>query len=101
MRKFKLLILCLLICLLTQAQSRRVRVEAGAVGFGLIAGGSFIVAGLAQQPDEKWVKDPKGLFYNNGEIGNWRRETFWEDRNRVLAVASGLFIFGASITIHF
>jgi len=100
-RLFILLALNLLILNTSQAQYRRVQVEAGPVIVGGIAGGAFILMGSLQQPDEKWIQDPKGPFYNMGQKGYWRNETFWEDRNRIAAVATGLFIFGASITIKF
>ena len=85
----------------SHAQARRVKVEIGSVVVGGIAGGAFALAGVLQKPDERWVPDPKGTFYNQGKMGSWRKETFWEDRNRVAAVFSGLFIFGASVAITF
>ena len=100
----KKLLILLALCLVfntSQAQRRYNRIEPGAVGVGLVAGGAFIIAGIAQRPDEKWIQDSKGTFYNMGQKGYWRNETFWEDRNRIAAVASGLFLIGASITIKF
>lgn len=101
MKKLFIILLGLSLTLSTQAQRKYNRLEPGQVGFGLIAGGSFILFGLLQQPDEKWIQDPNGPFINKNQRGYWRNETFWEDRNRIAAVASGLFLFGASITIKF
>lgn len=100
----KLFIISLLGLILStsvQAQRKYNSLEPGQVGFGLVAGGSFILFGLLQQPDEKWIQDPNGIFINKNQRGYWRNETFWEDRNRIAAVASGLFIFGLSVTIKF
>jgi len=96
----------LLLILTTNAQhvSHKRRKDQADVAMGVlrgIAGGAFIINGLAQQPDEKWIVDPNGKFYNMGQKGYWRKETFWEDRNRIAAVASGFFIMGLSIKIKF
>lgn len=87
----------LLITLQSTAQRRNVQVEFGQVGFGLLAGGAFVAAGLLQKPDERWDSN-KGNFQNPNA---WRKETFFEDRERVAAVASGLFIFTLAVTIKF
>jgi len=102
MKNLIIIIISLLLSFKSEAQRRRnVDFEAGPVVLGTIAGGSFILFGLLQQPDEKWIQDPNGPFINKNQKGYWRNETFWEDRNRVAAVASGLFIFGLSVTIKF
>lgn len=101
----KLIILTILSFLLSsnqsEAQHRQQKIEGGSIIVGSIAGGAFILMGALQKPDEKWIQDPNGTFINKNQIGYWRNETFFEDRNRVAAVLSGVFIIGMSIKITF
>lgn len=85
----------------SEAQYRKRKVETTPIILGSVAGGAFILMGGLQKPDEKWIQDSNGSFYNMGQKGYWRNETFWEDRNRVAAVFSGIFIIGMSVKINF
>lgn len=101
MKNIIIIILGLLLSFKSEAQQRR-RAEVNAAPVvGALAGGAFILMGALQQPDEKWIQDPNGPFINKNQRGYWRNEKFFEDRNRVAAVASGIFIFGMSIKINF
>ena len=103
----RLIVIPLLLLILTanaQHVSHKRKKDKAEVAMGVlggIAGGAFIINGLAQKPDEKWIVDPKGPYYNMGQKGYWRNETFWEDRNRIAAVASGFFLIGLSLTVKF
>lgn len=104
MKKILLLTILGLILSLSESKSQNRRyssddVQVSPVVLGVISGGAFILMGALQQPDEKWIESSSGTFYNKNQKGYWRNETFWEDRNRVAAVLSGVAIIGFSITI--
>lgn len=94
-----LLITLVFAALQGQAQSKH-RAESdfrARLGVGLLAGGAFVAAGLLQQPDERWEPSRGPIQAPNA----WRRESFFEDRERVAAVASGIFLFSLVITVRF
>lgn len=68
----------------------------------IIGGGAFLVAGLLQRPDEKWIVDPNSSYTNNnGQRGYWRNEKIYESAPRSAAIVTGVLLIGVGIVIKF
>jgi hypothetical protein len=89
------IMLAMISCIFVNQSNAQSNKKKSIRAIGLLAGTSFVVAGLLQQPDEVWVPDTKSQLVNSfGQSGYFRKQKIWDSPTRLLTIGTGAFLIG-------